>query len=100
MHDDDDDDFEERDDTGDTDPIVRELRLEICRLEAQIDQLSASMRERAAETVLIRAQIAVLEERLSLLEARQRRYLLLLRIAWVLMAFSLCLSLYSYLSVN
>jgi septal ring factor EnvC (AmiA/AmiB activator) len=98
MNDDDDSDFEDRDDIEDTDPIVRELRLEICRLEAQIDQLSASMRERAAETVVIRAQIAMLEERLALLEARQRRYLLLVRIAWVLMLFSMCLSLYTYFS--
>ncbi len=98
MHDDDDSDFEDRDDIEDTDPIVRELRIEICRLEAQIDQLSASMRERAAETAVIRAQIAVLEERLALLEARQRRYLLLVRIAWVLMTCSLGLSLYTYFS--
>jgi septal ring factor EnvC (AmiA/AmiB activator) len=98
MNDDDDSDFEDRDDIEDTDPIVRELRIEICRLEAQIDQLSASMRERAAETVVIRAQIAMLEERLALLEARQRRYLLLVRIAWVLMLFSMCLSLYTYFS--
>lgn len=84
------------DDPGDTDPIVRELRTEICRLEAEIDQLGASVRERAAEAALIRAQLADLEERVALLEARQRRYLMLVRAAWALMCGSLGLSLYTY----
>ena len=58
------DDFEGPDESEDTDPTIRELRTEIIRLEAQLDQLTASLREQSAESALIRAQLVELEARI------------------------------------
>jgi hypothetical protein len=70
--DDEDPPFDDFDDT-DRDPVVRELRTEMVRLQAQIDQLAAAARERAAEIADLRARLTELELRFEVIKARQRR---------------------------
>ena len=94
-----DDDYDSPDESEDTDPVIRELRAEIIRLEAQLDQLTASVRERAEEAALIQVQLAELEVRLARLEARRRRDEKLLVVAWVIAVGSLALSVYTYLTM-
>ena len=96
---DDDNDSDEYSESEDTDPMIRELRSEIVRLEAQLDQLTASVRERAAETAEIRVRLTELEEALTRLEARRRRDEKLIILAWVMVAASLALSVYTYLTM-
>jgi uncharacterized protein involved in exopolysaccharide biosynthesis len=91
------DDYEGSDESEDTEPVIRELRAEIIRLEAQLDQLTARVRERAAETAIIQAKLAELELRVARLEARRRRDVRLILLAWLLMALSMALSVYAYL---
>jgi uncharacterized protein involved in exopolysaccharide biosynthesis len=86
-----DDDFDGPDESEDTDPIIRELRTEIVRLEAQLDQLTASVRERAEEAAVIQAQLVELERRVARLEARRRRDERLIVVAWLLVGASLAL---------
>jgi uncharacterized protein involved in exopolysaccharide biosynthesis len=93
-----DDNYDSPDESEDTDPIIRELRTEIIRLEAQLDQLTASVRERAEEAVIIRVQLAELEARLTQLEARCRRDALFLTLAWLMVSTSFGLWLYRYLA--
>jgi septal ring factor EnvC (AmiA/AmiB activator) len=93
-----DDDFEGPDESEDTDPTIRELRAEIIRLEAQLDQLTASVREQAAESALIQAKLVELEARIVRLEARRRRDEKLIVLAWVIGVLSLALALYTYLA--
>ena len=90
------DDYESSDGSEDTDATVRELRTEIIRLEAQLDQLTASVRERTAESALIQARLTDLELRVAHLESRRRRDARLLRLTWVLIFLSLALWGYSY----
>jgi acyl-coenzyme A thioesterase PaaI-like protein len=59
---DDDDGFESPDET---DPVVRELRLEIVRLEARLDQMIAANRERAEEMAALGLQIDRLREEVA-----------------------------------
>jgi tetrahydromethanopterin S-methyltransferase subunit G len=62
------------DEFGDSDdPLIEELRAEMVRLEAQIDQLSATARDRAAEIAELRARLAELEVRIEAIQARYRR---------------------------
>lgn len=84
------------DGSGEADPVIRELRTEIVRLEAQLDQLTASVRERARESTEIRAKLAELEEGLERLRARRQRDEKLLILAWVMMMVSLGMSLYTF----
>jgi septal ring factor EnvC (AmiA/AmiB activator) len=91
-----DDEYESPDESEDTDPIIRELRAEIIRLEAQLDQLQASVRERAEEATEIRAKLAELELALDRLKARRRRDEKLLILAWLMVVISLVMSLYTY----
>src|SRR3954469_2991978 len=79
-----DDDYDGPDESEDTDPVIRELRAEIIRLEAQLDQLTASVRERVEEMAIISAQIAELHLQVAQLKARRRRDERLLVAAWVL----------------
>lgn len=67
-----DDDFS-FDEPNDADPIMRELRLEMVRLQAQIDQLAASARERAAEVAELRIRLTELELRVNALKMRHRK---------------------------
>lgn len=94
-----DDDYDSPDESEDTDPIIRELRTEIIRLEAHLDQLTASARERAEENALIQAQLVTLEARIVRLEARRRRDERLLVVAWVIAVASFVLSVYTYLTM-
>ncbi len=82
-----------------TDPVIRELRAEIIRLEAQLDQLAAGVRERAEESALISAQIAELQRAVERLRQRQRRDARLLVLAWVMVVASLAMSLFTYLTM-
>ena len=91
-----DDEYDSPDESEDTDPIIRELRLEIVRLEAQLDQLMASVRERAEEAAEIRAKLAELELAIDRLKARRQRDERLLVLAWLMVVVSLAMSLYTY----
>jgi septal ring factor EnvC (AmiA/AmiB activator) len=91
-----DDDYDGPDESEETDPIIRELRTEIIRLEAQLDQLRASIRESTAEMAEIRAKIADMEALLERLKARRRRDEKLLLLAWFMVIVSLAISLYTY----
>ena len=81
-----------RDDTNDDDlgpderagaePIIRELRLEMVRLQAQIDQIAAAAHDRAAQIAILRARLAELESRLNAIQSRHRRALRI----WVILA--------------
>ncbi len=93
-----DDEYDSQDESEDTDPLIRELRAEIIRLEAQLDQLQASVRERAEEAVEIRAKLADLDRTLERLKPRRRRDEKLLVLAWVMVVLSLAMSLYTYLT--
>ena len=61
------------DDSDDNDPVIRELRIEMVRLEAQLDQLMAAARERSEEVAELRAKLAELEEIVDRLRDRYRR---------------------------
>lgn len=84
------------DESEDTDATARELRAEIIRLEAQLDQLAASVRERIAEAAVTQARRDELERHVARLLARRRRDEKLLLLAWALVAASVALSLYTY----
>lgn len=66
-----DDDFDPADEL---DPVVRELRNEIVRLEAQFDQLAAATARQEAEMELIRAETAELHRLIDDLAASRRRF--------------------------
>jgi septal ring factor EnvC (AmiA/AmiB activator) len=93
-----DDEYDSPDESEETDPIVRELRAEIIRLEAQLDQLTASVREQTAEAAVIQVQLVELERRVAQLEARRRRDAQFLVLAWVMLGASFGLWLYTYLA--
>jgi hypothetical protein len=78
----DDEDEYRFDESGDAEPMIRELRAEMVRLQAEIDQLAAAARERGAEIALLRSRLALLEERVEAIRARARRDLKL----WVWIA--------------
>jgi uncharacterized protein involved in exopolysaccharide biosynthesis len=62
------------DEPNDADPIIlRELRIEMVRLQAQVDQLMASTQERAAEIAALQARLTELELRVDGFKARHRR---------------------------
>jgi len=61
------------DEPNDADPIMRELRMEMVRLQAQIDQLAASARERAAEVAELRVRLTELELRINAIKMRHRK---------------------------
>lgn len=91
-------DFDGPDESEDTDPTISELRVEIIRLEARLDQLTASARERTEEAAIIQAHLTDLEIRVARLEARRRRDLLFLRVTWVMIVLSIALSVYVHLT--
>lgn len=70
----DDDDFG-RDESSDAEPLIHELRSEMVRLQAQIDQIAAAAQERTGEISVLRVRLAELERRLDLIQARYRRNL-------------------------
>ena len=72
------------------------MRAEIVRLEAQLDQLMASVRERAEEAAEIRTKLAELEQAIDRLRARRLRDERLLVLAWLMVVVSLAMSLYTY----
>jgi septal ring factor EnvC (AmiA/AmiB activator) len=96
---DDDYDFDSPDESEDTDPLIRDLRAKIIRLEAQLDQLRASIREQTEESAIIAAQLAELQAEFVRLQARRRRDEKLLVLAWVLAVASLAMTVYSYLTM-
>ncbi len=82
-----------------TDSVIRELRTEIIRREAQLDQLTASVRERSEESAVISARLALLEETVARLRVRQRRDARLLILAWVMVVVSLAMSVFTYFTM-
>ena len=95
---DDEDEFtgDDFDSPEETDSVIRELRAEIVRLEAQLDQLTASVRERTEELVAISVRLAEREAVVEQLRARQRRDTKLLVLACLMVVASLTTSLYTY----
>ncbi|HEY1189010.1 MAG TPA: hypothetical protein VGE74_15255 [Gemmata sp.] len=87
------DDFDSPDET---DSLIWELRSEIIRLEAQLDQLTASVREQTEESIAISVRLAELEAAVERLRARQRRDTKLLFLAWMMVVASVTLSLFSF----
>ncbi len=81
MNPDEDDEFS-FDEHNDADPIMRELRMEMVRLQAQIDQLAASARDRAAEIAELRVRLTELELRINAIKMRHRKNVQL----WILIA--------------
>jgi len=61
------------DDNDDNDPVIRELRAEMVRLQAELDQLSAAVRERAEESAELRARLDELERVIERIRLRMRR---------------------------
>jgi hypothetical protein len=61
------------DEPSETDPVMRDLEIEMVRLQAQIDQLSASARERAEEIAELRIRLIALEQRVDALKMRYRK---------------------------
>jgi prefoldin subunit 5 len=78
-----------------TDPLIRELEMEVVRLRAHLDQLAASVREREREAAEIRPRLAELEAALDRLLARRRRDEKALIFLCALTFVSLAVSLYS-----
>jgi hypothetical protein len=96
---DDDYNFDSPDESEDTDPLIRDLRAKIIRLEAQLDQLKASVREQTEESAIIAAQLAELRAEFVRLQARRRRDEKLLVLAWVLAVASLAMTVWAYLAM-
>jgi septal ring factor EnvC (AmiA/AmiB activator) len=94
-----DDDFDGPDESEDTDPTIRELRAEIVRLEAQLDQLAASVRERTEEFAVLQAQLMELQAHVTRLEARRRRDEQLLTLLFALAVLSLATTIYMALTM-
>src|SRR4029078_13016012 len=69
-----DDDFGP-DESADAEPIIRELRTEMIRLQAQIDQIAAAAHDRAGEIAILRVRLVELERRLNRISGVHRRNL-------------------------
>ncbi len=95
----DDENENENDSPEETDSVIRELRTEIIRLEAQLDQLTASVREQSEESAVLAARLAELGRAVDRLRARQRRDTKLLIFAWVMVVASLAVSLVTFLTM-
>ena len=70
------DDFESDfgpDDSADPEPVIRELRTEMIRQQARIDQIAAAAHDRADEIAILRARLAELQGRSDAYRARHRR---------------------------
>ena len=91
-----DEDNEDFNSPEETDSVIRELRFEIIRLEAQLDQLTASVREQSEESAVIASRLAELEQAVERLRTRQRRDAKLLVLAWAMVVLSLTMSLFTY----
>jgi tetrahydromethanopterin S-methyltransferase subunit G len=60
-------------DESDHDPLIRELRAEMVRLQARLDQLTAATRDQAEEAAELRARLTELEIAVGRLRERYRR---------------------------
>lgn len=70
----DDDNDDSSEEPNETDPAIRVLHLEMVRLQAQIDQLTASAWERAREIEEMNLRLAELIARVNDLKNRQRMH--------------------------
>lgn len=61
------------DDSADPEPVIRELRTEMIRQQARIDQIAAAAHDRADELAILRARLAELQSRGDATQARHRR---------------------------
>lgn len=59
------------DDFTDAEPVIRELRTEMIRQQARIDQIAAAAHDRADEIMILRARLVELQCRS---DARRHRY--------------------------
>ncbi|HVL12809.1 MAG TPA: hypothetical protein VM529_09595 [Gemmata sp.] len=62
-----------RDDADDPNPVVRSLRAELLRLEAQLDQILAAEREHGDEVAALRLQMLDLRAGMDAVRDRYRR---------------------------
>jgi hypothetical protein len=90
--DDHDDDFSS-DDLTDAEPLIRELRAEMIRQQARIDQIAAAAHDRADEITILRARLMELQCRSDARRQRYRRSLWLWVLGGVLYGVALGLSL-------
>jgi uncharacterized protein involved in exopolysaccharide biosynthesis len=67
------DDERPYDDSDDHEPFIRELQLEMVRLQAQIDQLTAAAREQSEEMADLRNRMNELEALINGIRARYRQ---------------------------
>src|SRR5262245_35906168 len=63
------------DDSADPEPVIRELRAEMIRQQARIDQIAAAAHDRADEIAILRARLAELQWRNDAYRTRYRRSL-------------------------
>jgi hypothetical protein len=73
--DDPDEDDKPRDDSDANDPVVRELRAELLRLEAQLDQILAGEREHGEEVAKLERQMADLQAMVEVIRERHQQKL-------------------------
>ena len=81
------------DDFADAEPVIRELRTEMIRQQARIDQIAAAAHDRADEITILRARLVELQSRSDARRARYRRRLWLWVLGGVLYGVALGLSL-------
>jgi hypothetical protein len=71
--DDSDEDDPAGDDSDETEPIIRELRAELLRLEAQLDQILAGEREHGEDVAKLETEMRDLQGRMGAIRARYQR---------------------------
>ena len=81
------------DDPADAEPVIRELRAEMIRQQARIDQIAAAAHDRADEITILRARLTELQCRSDARRSRYRRRLWLWVLAGLLYGVALGLSL-------
>ncbi len=81
------------DDSADAEPVIRELRAEMIRQQARIDQIAAAAHDRADEITILRARLAEFQCKSDARRSRDRRRLWLWMLAGILYGVALGLGL-------
>jgi tetrahydromethanopterin S-methyltransferase subunit G len=81
------------DDSADAEPVIRELRAELIRQQARIDQIAAAAHDRADEIAILRARLTELQRRSDASRTRHRHSLRVWVIAGALYGIALGLAL-------
>jgi hypothetical protein len=71
--DEDDKPYDDSGDSDDNDPVVRELRAELLRLESQLDQILAGEREHGEEVARLETQMVELQGMMDAIRDRYRQ---------------------------